>query len=69
MTRSIFDPEGGETEHSGNRNMGPAADNNSHMPSGVVDGKVSAEEAEEQEQPAGAGTPDDPRNKGVGVGK
>ena len=45
MTRSIFDPEGGETEHSGNRNMGPKANNISHMPPDVVDGKVSDEEA------------------------
>ena len=49
MTRSIFDPEGGETEHSGNRYMGPEADNDSHMPPDVVDGKVSDEEAAEQE--------------------
>ncbi len=47
MTRSIFDPEGGQTEHSGNRYMGPSADNDSHMPPDVVDGKVSDEEAEE----------------------
>jgi hypothetical protein len=40
MTRSIFDPTGGEIERSGSRYLGPAADNNSHMPPDVVDGKV-----------------------------
>ena len=45
MTRSIFDPTGGETERSGSRNLGPAADNISHMPPDVVDGEVSEEEA------------------------
>ncbi|HET6250429.1 MAG TPA: hypothetical protein VFE47_22265 [Tepidisphaeraceae bacterium] len=49
MTRSIFDPTGGQTEHSGNRNMGPQADNISHMPPDVVDGEVSDEEVAEQE--------------------
>ena len=49
MTRSIFDPTGGETEHSGSRNLGPRADNISHMPPDVVDGEVSAEEAAEQD--------------------
>jgi hypothetical protein len=59
MTRnSIFDPESEETEHSGNRNMGPAADNDSHMPPTVVDGKVSQEEVAEQE-PAGEGLQED----------
>ncbi|HZL36520.1 MAG TPA: hypothetical protein VFC78_14470 [Tepidisphaeraceae bacterium] len=57
MTRSIFDPNGGETEQSGTRNMGPAAENISHMPPDVVDGEVSGEEADKQapRQPA----PDD----------
>lgn len=32
MTRSIFDPTGGHAEHSGNRNMGPQADNDSNLP-------------------------------------
>lgn len=44
MTRSIFDPTGGETEHSGSRNMGPAAGNISHLPPNVIDGEPSAEE-------------------------
>jgi len=39
MTRSIFDPDGGETERSGNQNSGPDAGNSSHMPRDVVDGK------------------------------
>jgi hypothetical protein len=52
MTRSIFDPTGGETEHSGSRNMGPAADNLSHMPPDVVDGEVPTEEALDMENAA-----------------
>ena len=47
---SIFDPEGEQTEHSGTRFMGPRADNISHMPPDVVDGKVSPEEAEDLEE-------------------
>ena len=38
MTESIFDPSGPETEHSGTRNLGPEAINNSHMPPDVTDG-------------------------------
>lgn len=45
MTRSIFDPTGGETEQSGSRNLGPTAKNISHMPPDVVDGNVSEQEA------------------------
>jgi len=41
---SIFDPEGTQTEHSGNRFMGPRADQDSHMPPSVVDGKADTEE-------------------------
>jgi hypothetical protein len=41
---SIFDPEGTQTEHSGNRYMGPRADQDSHMPPSVVDGKTDTEE-------------------------
>jgi hypothetical protein len=44
MTRSIFDPTGGETEHSGSRNLGPDASEISHMPPGVVDGVVDCDE-------------------------
>jgi hypothetical protein len=51
---SIFDPEGTQTEHSGNRFMGPQADQDSHMPPSVVDGKVSPEEAADLEELAGA---------------
>ncbi len=46
---SIFDPEGWGTEHSGNRYMGPSAENISHLPPDVVDGKVDEEEDEESE--------------------
>jgi hypothetical protein len=44
MTRSIFDPTGPETEHSGSRNLGPQADDISHMPAAVTDGRVDAEQ-------------------------
>ena len=40
MTRSIFDPTGGETEHSGSRNLGPTAQNISHMPPEIVEGHI-----------------------------
>lgn len=40
MTESIFDPTGPETEHSGTRNLGPEAANNSHMPPDVTDAAV-----------------------------
>jgi hypothetical protein len=44
MTRSIFDPGGGETERSGSR-FGPEdADNRSRVPPDVVDGEVSSQE-------------------------
>ena len=51
---SIFDPEGDQTEHSGNRYMGPRADQDSHMPPGVTDGEVSEEEAADLEKLAEA---------------
>ena len=44
MTRSIFDPTGGETERSGSTHLGPHAGNISHMPPGVIDGEVPAGE-------------------------
>lgn len=43
MTESIFDPTGPETEHSGSRNLGPEAINNSHMPPNVMDGVIDAD--------------------------
>ena len=43
MTRSIFDPGGGETEQSGSPFLGPHADNISHMPPDVVDGNPDAD--------------------------
>jgi hypothetical protein len=39
MTRSIFDPTGRETEHSGSRNFGPVAQDISHLPPDIADGK------------------------------
>jgi hypothetical protein len=73
MTRSIFDPTGGETEHSGSRNMGPAADNLSHMPPDVIDGEVPTEEALDMENPAppqngrDAAWPDNDEGKEAGI--
>ena len=46
MTRSIFDPGGGETEQSGSTHMGPQAQNLSHLPPDSLDGK--AEEGDEE---------------------
>lgn len=46
MTRSIFDPTGGETERSGSTHLGPAADNISHMPPDVTDGKAEPDTIE-----------------------
>lgn len=40
MTRSIFDPTGGETERSGSTHLGPDASNTSHMPPDVTDGEA-----------------------------
>jgi hypothetical protein len=45
MTRSIFDPSGGETERSGNQNLGADAANRSHMPRDVVDGRADEKDA------------------------
>ena len=45
MTRSIFDPTGGETERSGSTHLGPAADNISHLPPDVTDGQAGADDA------------------------
>jgi hypothetical protein len=42
---SIFDPEGNQTEHSGSTFLGPRADNLSHMPPDIADGKVDEQEA------------------------
>lgn len=54
MTRSIFDPEGRETEHSGSNFNGPDADNISHIPADVVDGQVSEQEQRDAELSQGA---------------
>ena len=55
MTRSIFDPTGGETERSGSTHLGPAADDISHMPPDVTDGDDDVDE------PGGAGDRADER--------
>lgn len=49
MTESIFDPTGNETERSGSRYMPPDADQISHMPPDVIDGRVEEEEETAQE--------------------
>lgn len=48
MTRSIFDPTGDETEHSGSRFTPPDAAEISQMPPDVTDGKVDPEEEKER---------------------
>jgi len=47
MTRSIFDPTGTDTEHSGSQNLGPDASEISHMPPGAIDGVVDQDEEDE----------------------
>ena len=42
MTRSIFDPGGGETERSGSAFKWPEAQNASKMPPDVIDGEAEA---------------------------
>ena len=42
---SIFDPEGNQTEQSGSTFLGPRAENISHLPPDVTDGKVGEAEA------------------------
>jgi hypothetical protein len=49
MTRSIFDPGGGETERSGSTFGSEAAGNRSHIPRETVDGDVSDEERADAE--------------------
>ena len=43
MTRSIFDPTGGNTERSGSTHTGPDAANISHLPPDLTDGEVPGE--------------------------
>jgi len=53
MTRSVFDPNGPDVERGSTRNLGADADNISHMPPDVVDGKgEEAESAKADEDPA-----------------
>ena len=47
---SIFNPDGGQTEHSGSTFMGPRADNLSQMPPDLTDGEVSEAEASDLEK-------------------
>ena len=54
MTRSIFDPTGGETERSGSTFGGEAPDNRSKMPPDAVDGEVASVEAIEAQAVADA---------------
>jgi hypothetical protein len=49
MTRSIFDPTGGETERSGSTHLGAAADAISHIPPDLIDGKVENDDVESLE--------------------
>ncbi len=56
MTESIFDPNSGETERSGSTFMPADADQISHMPPDVIDGRVDDDEeenADEQDQEVG----------------
>ena len=56
MTRSIFDPDGGQTERSGSTFGSEAAGNRSHVPRDTVDGEVSDEERADVESPEDATT-------------
>jgi hypothetical protein len=48
MTRGIFDPRGGEAERSGSRNLGPDAQDHSHLPADLARAEVTnAVEAEQ----------------------
>ena len=49
MTRSSFDPRGGQTERSGSRNLGPDAQNNSHMPPDLTQAEVENVEKAEKD--------------------
>jgi hypothetical protein len=44
MTRSIFDPTGDNTEHSGSTHLGPDASDISHMPPEAVDGRDDSDD-------------------------
>ena len=54
MTRSIFDPRGGETERSGSTFGAADARDRSNVPPDLVDGEVSAQEAIEAQVVAAA---------------
>jgi hypothetical protein len=48
MSRSIFDPTGGETERSGSTHLGPDAANTSHLPRDVGNGEVENDDDAEE---------------------
>lgn len=52
MTRSIFDPGGGETERSGSTFGSEAAGNRSHIPRETVDGEATDEERADADEAA-----------------
>jgi hypothetical protein len=54
MTRSIFDPGGGETERSGSTFGSEAAENRSRIPRETVDGEVTDQERADVESAAAA---------------
>jgi hypothetical protein len=56
MTRSIFDPGGGETERSGSTFGSEAAENRSRIPRDTVDGEVSDQERADVESAQAADT-------------
>ena len=49
MTRSSFDPRGGQTERSGSRNMGPDAQNISHIPPDLAEAEIDNVEKAEKD--------------------
>lgn len=49
MTESIFDPMSGETERSGSTFTPPDAEQISHMPPEVIDGRVETDDEEDPE--------------------
>ena len=52
MTRSMFDPNGPDVERGGSRNLGPEADNISHMPPDVVEGNGDQAESAKADEDA-----------------
>ncbi len=67
MTRSIFDPDGGETERSGSTHSGPAPGSNSHMPPDAVDGRVDEDEIDDVADATNQTGEEDPGNTEEGA--